>query len=85
MIFSNQPVMPNSVTSTALTIKAPTASDIEKPPASASTAAPGVDQAIMTGWRSHRDGTSEHRPMPSPSAHIQDAISAGLAPNARAA
>jgi hypothetical protein len=53
MTFSNQPVTPNSVISAALTMKAATASAIEKPPASpavASTAAPGVDQATITGF-----------------------------------
>ena len=51
---SNQPVAPTSTTSAALTIKAPTASPIEKPPATpalASTAAPGVLQATITGLR----------------------------------
>ena len=53
MSFSNQPVMPNSVTSAALTINAPTASPILNPPATlavASTAAPGVDHATMMGF-----------------------------------
>ena len=54
-------------------------------PAVASTAAPGVDHATITGLRSHSDGTSEHSPMPSPSAHIQEVICAGVAWNACAA
>ena len=85
---SNQPVAPASVMNSAHTMKAPTASAMEKPPASpavANTAAPGVDQATMTGWRSSSEGTSEHSPMPSPSAHIHEVICAGVAPKACAA
>ena len=51
----------------------------------ASTAAPGVDQATMTGLRSHSDGSKEHRPMPRPSAHIHEVICAGVAWKACAA
>ena len=51
----------------------------------ASTAAPGVLHATITGLRSHSEGTSVHKPMPSPSAHIQEAMTAGDAPNASAA
>ena len=90
---SNRPVTPASVMSTAHTMNAPTASAMGNPaplavaatPADASTAAPGVLHATMTGWRSHSEGSAEHRPMPSPSAHIQDVICAGVAPNACAA
>ena len=39
----------------------------------------------MTGLRSHSDGTSEHRPMPRPSAHIHEVICAGVAWKACAA
>lgn len=88
MTFSNQPVTPKSTISAALTMNAPTASFIENPPASpavANTAAPGVDQATMTGFLSHSEGSAEHSPMPSPSAHIQDVICAGVAPNTCAA
>ena len=88
MIFSNQPVTPNKVISSAQAMNAPIASAMEKPPANpavANTAAPGVDHATITGLRSHSEGTSEHRPMPMPSAHIQDATSDGLASNASAA
>ena len=59
-----------------------------KPPATpavASTAAPGVLQATITGFFSHSEGPSVHRPMPRPSAHIQELISAGVAPSAVAA
>ena len=88
MARSNQPVTPTSVIKAAHTRKAPTASAMLKLPASpavASTAAPGVDQATITGLRSHKDGTSEHSPMPSPSAHTQEVICAGVAWNACAA
>ena len=69
-------------------MKAPIASAMLNPPASpavASTAAPGVDHATMTGLRSHSDGTSEHRPMPKPSAHIHEVTCAGVAWKACAA
>ncbi len=82
MTRSNQRVTPASVISTAHTMKAPTASAMLKPPDSpalASTAAPGVDQATITGLRSNNDGTREHSPMPSPRAHIQEVICAGVA------
>ena len=82
MMRSNQPVTPTRMISAALTIKAPIASPMEKPPARpavASTAAPGVDQATMTGMRKISDGTNEHKPMPSPSAQIQEVICSGVA------
>ena len=63
-------------------MKAPTASCMEKPPnapALASTAAPGVLQATITGFFSHSEGTIEHRPIPIPSAHIHEAIISGVA------
>ena len=85
---SNQPLKPHSAISAALTIKAPTASAMLKPPATpaaASTAAPGVDQATITGLRSSSEGTAQHRPMPQPRAHIHELICAGVAPKAWAA
>ena len=90
---SNSPVRPDSVMSAAHTMKAPTASAMENPaplaeaatPAEASTAAPGVLQATITGWCSHSEGRAEHRPMPRPSAHIHEVIWAGVAPKACAA
>ena len=54
-------------------------------PAVASTAAPGVLQATITGWRSHSEGSTLHSPMPRPSAHIHEASWAGVAPSAVAA
>ena len=91
MTRSNQPVTPHRTISTAHTMKAPTASFMVKPaappaaPAVASTAAPGVLQATITGFFSHSEGIIEHKPMPMPSAHIHDAISSGVALNASAA
>ena len=85
---SNQPVAPTSTTSAALTIKAPTASPIEKPPATpalASTAAPGVLQATITGLRSHSDGRAVAKPMPMLMAHSHEAKMSGVAPKACAA
>jgi len=85
---SNQPVAPLMVINTAQSMNEPTASGMENPPlmpAVARTAAPGVLQATMTGLRSSSEGTAVHSPMPSPRAHIQELICAGLAPNARAA
>ena len=86
--FSNHPVTPNSVTNAALTKNAPVASAMPKPPATAAvakTAAPGVDHATITGFFNHSDGTSEHKPMPQPKAHIHELICAGVAPKAMAA
>ena len=88
MSFSNQPLKPSSAISAALMMKAPTASAMEKPPASpaaARTAAPGVDQATITGLRSSSEGSAQHKPIPQPSAHIQELICAALAPKACAA
>ena len=92
---SNQPVAPATVISTAQAMKAPTACAIVKPPpvlaaapaspALASTAAPGVLQATITGFLSHSDGTRVHTPMPMPSAHIHEAMMSGVAPKACAA
>ena len=51
----------------------------------ASTAAPGVLHATITGRRQTSDGSRVHRPMPTPSAHIHELICAGVAPSAVAA
>ena len=51
----------------------------------ASTAAPGVLQATITGFLSQREGNKVHNPMPMPKAHIQDATMSGVAPSASAA
>jgi hypothetical protein len=41
----------------------------------ASTAAPGVLQATITGWLAAiSEGMAEHSPMPRPSAHIHEVI-----------
>ena len=88
MTRSNHPVAPASVISAAQTMNAPTASAMENPPARpavASTAAPGVDQATITGFLRISEGMAEHRPMPRPRAHIQEVICAGVAWNACAA
>jgi len=85
---SNQPVAPKRVISAADTMNAPTASAMPKPPAApavASTAAPGVDHATITGMRNHHEGSSVHKPRPRPSAHIQEPICAVSAPSERAA
>ena len=68
--------------------KAPTASGMPKPPlapAVASTAAPGVLHATITGWRSQSDGSTLHKPIPRPNAHIHELICAGVAPSPVAA
>lgn len=69
-------------------MNAPVACAMPKPPATpavASTAAPGVLHATITGWRNHSEGSSVHSPMPRPSAHIHELICAVLAPSAVAA
>jgi hypothetical protein len=81
MTRSNHPVIPTSVISTAQTMNAPTASPMPWPaPATASTAAPGVLQAIITGLRSHSDGSADDNPTPRQSAQIQELSRAGVAP-----
>ncbi|OIQ71219.1 hypothetical protein GALL_471670 [mine drainage metagenome] len=88
MTRSNQPVTPHSVIRAAHSMKAPTACPMEKPPATpavASTAAPGVLQATITGLRKISEGSAVHSPMPRPSAHIQEVMSSGVAPKASAA
>jgi len=54
-------------------------------PAVTSSAAPGVDQAVSTGWRYHRLRPRLVPPMPKPSAQIHEADCAGVAPKAAAA
>ena len=86
MTFSNHPVTPNTVMAAALIMNAATASPMPCPaPATASTAAPGVLQATMTGLRSQSEGRAEHNPMPRPSAHIHELMTSGVAPKACAA
>ncbi len=89
MTLSNQPVTPNSVISAAQTMKRhrpPRPWKTRWPaPAVASTAAPGVHQATITGFCSHSEGITEHSPMPIPSAHIHEAIISGVATKACAA
>ena len=90
---SNQPVMPKRVMSAAQTMKAATASPmlnawpsaVAAAAAVASTAAPGVLQATITGFFNHKEGKAEHKPMPKPKAHIQELTCAGVAPKLVAA
>ena len=56
-----------------------------RPEVDASSAAPGVDQAVRMGWRVHRLKPRLVRPMPRPSAHSHEAVCAGVAPSASAA
>jgi hypothetical protein len=86
MTRANQPVAPARVMSSAHTRKAPTPSAMGTPtPAVASKAAPGVDQAVSTGWRYQTLSPRLVRPMPRPRAQIQEAACAGVAPKAAAA
>ena len=81
---SNQPLAPARTMSSAETMNAPVASAMPKwpaAPATASTAAPGVLHAIITGFFSQSEGSSVVRPMPQPSAHIHEAACAGEAPS----
>ena len=75
---------PAAVSSTPQTRKAPTAS--AKPPAgaavAASSAAPGVDQATLTGRRSRSDSRMPASPIATDSAISPEAACAGLAPTA---
>ena len=78
-------VTPASTMSRPQATKAPTASFMATPLVPASSAAPGVDQAVSTGWRYHSDSSTVVAPMPRPSAHIQEVVCAGVAPSACAA
>ena len=49
------------------------------------SAAPGVDQATMTGIRVNRLSAILHTPLPMQSAHTQEAVCASLSPTARVA
>ena len=75
---------PATVSSTPQTRKAPTASP--KPPAgaavAASSAAPGVDQATLTGSRSRSESRMPASPMAIDSAISPEAACAGEAPTA---
>ena len=83
--FSNQPLAPAQAISSPQTMKAPMASGISTPEVDASSAAPGVDQAVSTGWRVQRLKARLVRPMPRPRAHSQEAVWAGVAPRATVA
>ena len=72
--FSNQPLAPAQAISRPQTMKAPTASGMSRPEVDASRAAPGVDQAVSTGWRVHRLKTRLVMPMPRPRAHSHEAV-----------
>ncbi len=82
---SNQPVAPTATISSAETMKAPVASAIPEPAARAGDgehfAAPGVLQAITVGLAQPERRQHFVRPMPQPSAHIHDAVCAGVAPS----
>src|SRR5690606_24235519 len=83
---SNTPENPATATSTPLSRKPATASSIGTPAALVtSTAAPGVDQAVTTGIFQRSDRPMQVAPMPRPSAHIHEAVCAGVAPIACAA
>ena len=83
--FSNSPLAPAATISSPQTMKAPTASGMATPAVDASSAAPGVDQAVRMGWRVHRLRPRLVRPMPRPSAHSHEAVCAGVAPRATVA
>jgi hypothetical protein len=83
--FSNQPLAPAQTISRPQTMKAPMASGMATPALDASSAAPGVDQAVSTGWRVHRLSSKVVTPMPRPSAHSHEAVCSGVAPSATVA
>ena len=83
---ANRPVTPHSTISPLAKIKIPTASLSETPcKLVASSAAPGVDQAVNTGIRYQTLSTSVLTPIATPRAVIQPAICAGVAPATDAA
>ena len=82
---SNRPETPASVISKAETMKPPVAAGSDTPCVATSSAAPGVDHAVSTGWRYQSDSPMLVRPVPTPSAHIQEVICSGVAPRPCAA
>ncbi len=63
-------------------MKPPVAAGKLVPCVATSSAAPGVDHAVSTGWRYQSDRPMLVTPMPMPSAHSHDVICAGDAPSA---
>ena len=83
---STQPVKPHSAIKAEATRKAPMASFIGTPTSAvASSAAPGVDQAVRTGLRKRSDSPIHVAPMPMPSANNHELMCSGPAPAAEAA
>lgn len=83
---SNTPLKPTMAVSAATSTNAPMASDSGTSALLAiSIAAPGVDHAVTTGIRQRSERPMQVTPMPMPSAHNQDAVSASDAPSACAA
>ncbi len=82
---SNSPDAPAIVISTAETMNAPVATGNVMPCVAASSAAPGVDHAVSTGWRYQSDRPMLVRPVPTPSAHIHEVVCSGVAPRPCAA
>ena len=86
MIFWNHPVTPHSTMSAELAMKMPIDWEMPTPlRLVASSAAPGVDQAVSTGARQMSDSVTQVTPMPMPRAHIHEASWAASAPAALAA
>ena len=83
---AKSPVMPQSKISALAKMNTPMVSASVTPcRLVASSAAPGVDQAVSTGALYHQESTSVLTPIPIPSAVIQPAICCALAPAAAAA
>ena len=88
MMRSNQPLAPMTKMTPPLSMNAPMASPMLKcpvAPALAKTAAPDELQATITGLRSHSEGTSVVKPIPSPMAQSHEASISGVAPKDSAA
>ena len=83
---SKIPENPAITISNADSAKPAIASSIATPAALVtSTAAPGVDQAVTTGIFQRSDRPMQVTPMPMPSAHIHEAVCAGVASSVCAA
>ena len=78
----NRPVQ---ISSTAVTMKAPTASSMVKPLLAATSAAPGVDQAVMTGIFVRQESQAVSSAMARQIAVTQLAVWSCVAPTASAA
>jgi hypothetical protein len=82
----NSPPYPTTVTASAVTMSAPTTSGkLKRDMSVASSASPGVLNAVTTGARKRHDSASPDKPMARQTLTIQLVVSAALSPARSAA